>query len=109
MNAPGNPQVPPSQSPSSSRHPSNGGASAAENRDQHSQAPAPVPGSIEDPHFDLIGWHPVYQSCQRYFVNHAQHSGLVQAVAAFVNIRLPFQWTSNPITSVPISNASGNT
>jgi len=51
--------------------------------------------------FDLVSWHPAYQSCQRYFVNHAQHSGLVQAVASFINIRLPFQWTEHPLTSLP--------
>lgn len=43
-------------------------------------------------------WYPKYQSCQRYFVDHAQQSGPVQAVAAFVNIHLPFQ---HPYHSIP--------
>ncbi|KAI9664754.1 MAG: hypothetical protein M1821_006202 [Bathelium mastoideum] len=47
-----------------------------------------------DPQFDIFDWHPAYQSCQRYFLDHAQHDGGVQAVAALVNIKLPFQWGS---------------
>lgn len=43
-------------------------------------------------------WYPKYQSCQRYFVDHAQQSAPVQAVAAFVNIHLPFQ---HPYNSMP--------
>ncbi|KAL9071147.1 MAG: hypothetical protein Q9157_005562 [Trypethelium eluteriae] len=46
-----------------------------------------------DPQFDIFEWHPAYQSCQRYFLDHAQFDGGVQAVAALVNIKLPFQWT----------------
>jgi hypothetical protein len=47
--------------------------------------------------FDIFEWHPAYQSCQRYFLDHAQHEAMVQAVAALVNICLPFQWSNNPI------------
>ncbi|KAF1982403.1 hypothetical protein K402DRAFT_340370 [Aulographum hederae CBS 113979] len=54
--------------------------------------------------FDVFEWHPAYTSCQRYFLDHAQHDAAVQAVAALINICLPFQWTTNPVTS-----ASGNT
>ena len=46
---------------------------------------------------DSFEWYPKYQSCQRYFIDHAQQSGPVQAVAAFVNIHLPFQHVNNPI------------
>ncbi|OJZ87124.1 hypothetical protein ASPFODRAFT_561269 [Aspergillus luchuensis CBS 106.47] len=49
--------------------------------------------------FDIFQWHPRYQSCQRYFLDHAQHSDAVQALSAFLNIRLPFQWQSNPVVS----------
>ena len=49
--------------------------------------------------FDIFEWYPKYQSCQKYFVDYAQQSGPVQAVAAFVNIFLPFQRHSNPISS----------
>lgn len=66
------------------------------------------PGSVKDkqrpqaqPHqqptgtssvqFDMLAWYPKYQSCQRYFLDHAQHDFLVQAFAAFINILLPFQ------------------
>jgi len=46
---------------------------------------------VDDPQFDIFEWYPKYQSCQRYFLDHAQHSVPVQALAAFVNILLPFQ------------------
>ncbi|GAQ37327.1 hypothetical protein ABZX51_010293 [Aspergillus tubingensis] len=49
--------------------------------------------------FDIFQWHPRYQSCQRYFLDHAQHSDAVQALSAFLNIRLPFQWQSNPVVN----------
>ncbi|KAK2753889.1 hypothetical protein FQN54_007248 [Arachnomyces sp. PD_36] len=51
----------------------------------------------EDPHFDIFEWYPLYQSCQRYFLDHAQHSVPVHALAAFLNIHLPFQKQPNPI------------
>ncbi|KAF2085904.1 hypothetical protein K490DRAFT_45573 [Saccharata proteae CBS 121410] len=54
---------------------------------------------IGDPQFDIFEWHPAYQSCQKYFLDHAQHDGSVQAVAALVNICLPFQWSANPVMS----------
>lgn len=41
--------------------------------------------------FDMLAWYPKYQSCQRYFVDHSQHEVLVQCVANFVNILLPYQ------------------
>ncbi|KAF2745716.1 hypothetical protein M011DRAFT_478863 [Sporormia fimetaria CBS 119925] len=47
--------------------------------------------------FDLLEWYPYYQSCQRYFLDYAQHDHNVRIVAAFINIRLPFQWTDNPV------------
>jgi hypothetical protein len=57
-----------------------GGASSA----NHS------PGN-QEPKFDIIQWYPQYQSCVRYFVEVSQHSYACQALAAFVNIRLPYQ------------------
>jgi hypothetical protein len=51
----------------------------------------------DDSNFDIFEWHPRYQSCQRYFLDHAQHSAPVQALSAFLNIRLPFQRQPNPI------------
>ena|SRR2546421_11387402 len=45
----------------------------------------------DDPQFDVFDWYPKYQSCQRYFLDHSQHSVPVQALAAFINILLPFQ------------------
>ncbi|KAL1985913.1 hypothetical protein VTN96DRAFT_7178 [Rasamsonia emersonii] len=51
----------------------------------------------DDSSFDIFEWYPRYQSCQRYFLDHAQHSVPVQALCAFLNIRLPFQRQPNPI------------
>ncbi|TPX06915.1 uncharacterized protein E0L32_011139 [Thyridium curvatum] len=52
-----------------------------------------------DSGFDIFEWHEQFQSCVRYFVDHAQHHGPIQAVAAFVNIQLPFQSAVRPILS----------
>lgn len=61
-----------------------------------------------DAQFDIFEWHVQYQSCVRYFVDHAQYSAPVQAVAAFVNIQLPFQRPTHPIlASQPRSGAPG--
>ncbi|KAJ5542111.1 hypothetical protein N7461_008114 [Penicillium sp. DV-2018c] len=54
------------------------------------------PGRPND-NFDIFEWYPHYQSCQRYFLDHAQHSVPVQALSAFLNIRLPFQRQPNPV------------
>ena len=53
------------------------------------EPPAPHPAT--DPQFDIFEWYPKYQSCQRYFLDHAQHDGPVLALAAFLNILLPSQ------------------
>ncbi|KAJ5934748.1 hypothetical protein N7466_004295 [Penicillium verhagenii] len=70
---------------------------------------AGAPGRAED-NFDIFEWYPCYQSCQRYFLDQAQHSVPVQALSAFLNIRLPFQ-RQTPIlnsTSTPNSNSHSN-
>ncbi|CAG7927285.1 unnamed protein product [Penicillium olsonii] len=57
-----------------------------------------------DDNFDIFEWYPRYQSCQRYFLDHAQHSVPVQALSAFLNIRLPFQRqpsTVNASSTIP--------
>ncbi|PGH32607.1 hypothetical protein GX50_04581 [[Emmonsia] crescens] len=51
----------------------------------------------DDPQFDIFEWYPRYQSCQRYFLDHAQHSIPVQALSSFLNIHLPFQRQPNPV------------
>ncbi|ETN44376.1 uncharacterized protein HMPREF1541_10556 [Cyphellophora europaea CBS 101466] len=51
------------------------------------------------PEFDILRWYPKHQSCQRYFLDHAQHLPEVQAFASFINILLPFQREPNPIQS----------
>ncbi|KAK4549689.1 hypothetical protein LTR36_004990 [Oleoguttula mirabilis] len=58
-----------------------------------------APPLLNDPSFDILEWHPAYQSCQRYFLDHAQHEPATQALCALINIRLPFQALENPIHS----------
>lgn len=48
---------------------------------------------------DVTEWHPYFQSCVRYFLDHAQYSGPVQALAAYINIQLPFQRPHRPVLS----------
>ncbi|KAH9883337.1 hypothetical protein F4778DRAFT_46579 [Xylariomycetidae sp. FL2044] len=60
---------------------------------------------VQGPHFDITEWYPQFQSCVWYFLDHAQHSGPVQALAAFINIRLPFQRSQNALIS---SNPAGS-
>jgi hypothetical protein len=70
-------------------------------------SPPPVPSAQpqhrpSSPSFDIFEWHPRYASCQRYFLDHAQHSGPVQAVASFLNIMLPYQRTPPVYTSMQV-------
>ncbi|KAJ5095279.1 hypothetical protein N7532_007570 [Penicillium argentinense] len=59
--------------------------------------------------FDIFDWYPRYQSCQRYFLDHAQHSVPVQALSAFLNIHLPFQRQPNPVLNSTAPSSSGHT
>ncbi|KAF2663820.1 hypothetical protein BT63DRAFT_112805 [Microthyrium microscopicum] len=99
------PSAPPQQF-----HPPNGSSSTLNNNILNGITDSPsllAPTSDGSP-FELLAWYPAYQSCQRYFINHAQHGGMVQAVAAFTNIRLPFQWAPSPITQLPTASSSGH-
>ncbi|KAM0251022.1 hypothetical protein ACHAP5_001902 [Fusarium lateritium] len=67
--------------------------------------------------FDVFEWHPLFLSCLRYFVDHAQYSPAVQTVSACVNILLPFQkgnsqplspTRNGPSSSSSSSRASGH-
>ncbi|CAJ2507698.1 Uu.00g088840.m01.CDS01 [Anthostomella pinea] len=60
---------------------------------------------LQESQFDILEWYPQFQSCVRYFLDHAQYDGPVQAMAAFVNIQLPFQKSQYPIVS---SRSSGS-
>ncbi|KAI9734980.1 MAG: hypothetical protein M1834_002062 [Cirrosporium novae-zelandiae] len=53
--------------------------------------------NADDVQFDIFEWYPKYQSCQKYFLDHAQHCLPVHAVAAFINIQLPFERQPFPI------------
>ncbi|KAF4613413.1 hypothetical protein G7Y89_g15474 [Cudoniella acicularis] len=50
--------------------------------------------------FELFEWYPEFQSCLRYFLDVSQHQGPVQALAALINIQLPFQRSSCPVMSL---------
>ncbi|KAK3671851.1 hypothetical protein LTR78_008217 [Recurvomyces mirabilis] len=67
-----------------------------------------APPMTNDPDFDILDWHPAYQSCQKYFLDHAQHEPATQALCALINIRLPYQWLNTPITSSTPSQAAPN-
>ncbi|KAK4163566.1 hypothetical protein QBC43DRAFT_57136 [Cladorrhinum sp. PSN259] len=60
-----------------------------------------------DAQFDIFDWHPYFQSCVRFFLDHAQYEGPIQALAAFVNIQLPFQKATNPVLSSRANSPSG--
>ncbi|KAL2844007.1 hypothetical protein BJX68DRAFT_152225 [Aspergillus pseudodeflectus] len=60
--------------------------------------------NVKGDNFDIFEWYPHYQACQRYFLDYAQHSRPVQALSAYLNIRLPFQRQPHPVT-----NSSDNT
>lgn len=46
---------------------------------------------FRDALFDVAHWYPAYRRCLNYFLDHAQYQEPVQAIAAWANIRLPFQ------------------
>lgn len=48
---------------------------------------------------DLLTWNAHFQHCHRYFLDVAQHTPHVQALAAFINIQLPYQKQPFPVTS----------
>lgn len=64
---------------------------------------AAATGPATSDHFDIFEWYPRYQSCQRYFLDHAQHSVPVQALSSFLNILLPFQRHPHPISNSDIN------
>jgi len=57
--------------------------------------------------FDILQWYPQYQSCLRYFVEVSQHTYPCQALAAFINIRLPVQRSEGPPSAGKGSNSPG--
>jgi len=65
-----------------------------------------APLMAHDPDFDILEWLPAYQSCQRYFLDHAQYEPATQALCALINIRLPFQWLPTPITTSQLPQAT---
>jgi len=85
--------------PSYSNDPYAQGSSASRQYQQSSSIQMPGPPMNGSGEFDILDWHPAYLSCQRYFLDHAQHEPGTQALCALINIRLPFQWRDYPIHS----------
>lgn len=91
---------------------SNNQAERSSGRQDHvSPAPEPDRTTFDDPNgcpspgadgdFASVNpheWHPHYMACLRYFIDKSQHTQAVQSVAAFVNIRLPCQRPTNPVS-----------
>jgi len=69
-----------------------------------SSSSRPAPPTQQSQQFDIVEWYPKFQSCHRYFLDHAQHSGPVQALSAFINIQLPYQKQANPVLSAASSS-----
>ncbi|GFF54570.1 hypothetical protein CNMCM6936_006608 [Aspergillus lentulus] len=66
--------------------------------------PEPTPETVTDTHpdfstLDLNDWYQRYLSCMRFFLAESQHTPTVQALASFLNIRLPGE--SADAASVP--------
>lgn len=55
--------------------------------------------------FDPFDWYPQFYSCVRYFLDHAQYEGAVQALAALINIQLPFQKSQHPVLSSKLAGS----
>lgn len=55
--------------------------------------------------FDILEWYPQFQSCHRHFLDHAQHTKPVRALAAYINIQLPYQKYPNPISTYAASSS----
>ncbi|KAG0648229.1 hypothetical protein D0Z07_5513 [Hyphodiscus hymeniophilus] len=79
--------------------------------DSYGKTPQRQTQSLQaNPPFDIIEWYPQFQSCHRYFLDHAQHSAPVQALSAFMNIQLPYQKQPFPVlNSASTSPRSGAT
>ncbi|KAJ5520382.1 hypothetical protein N7463_000835 [Penicillium fimorum] len=61
------------------------------------EGPNPETQSVLNDEFgrvDPTGWFPHYKNCVQHFVDYSQHTPQVQAIAAFINIRLPCQQPS---------------
>ncbi|OAA52066.1 hypothetical protein NOR_00659 [Metarhizium rileyi] len=61
---------------------------------------------FQESQFDVFAWYPLFQSCHSFFVEHAQHTTSVQAMAALVNIQLPFEKLPNYAAAITPSSSS---
>ncbi|GAB1195813.1 hypothetical protein APSETT444_005078 [Aspergillus pseudonomiae] len=59
------------------------------------------PVDAEFSQVDLNEWYPRYWACMQHFLSQGQHSPQVQSLAAFINIRLPYQRPAAPVNGLP--------
>lgn len=71
------------------------------NFSQHRSDARPQPAG----QIDILEWYQFFQSCHKYFLDVAQHSEPVKALAAFMNIRLPHQRAQCPGGTASGANA----
>lgn len=70
-------------------------------------SPSNVDHRATNPQFDILEWYPQFQSCLRYFLDVAQHTLPVQALAAFINIQLPLQKQPSIMSSTSSPRSAG--
>ncbi|KAB8698128.1 hypothetical protein FH972_026378 [Carpinus fangiana] len=67
----------------------------------HGQPQPGHPSQHIDAEFDILDWFPAYESCRKFFLDHAQHTYQSRALAAMINIQLPAQWKEPVGSSQP--------
>ena len=77
------------------------GTGPSSHRSNGGRPQGPAPADIRAGEFDISQWYPKYLSCLNYFLGHSQHSYPCQALAAFINIRLPYQKVAPPSKPPP--------
>ncbi|KAL2865751.1 uncharacterized protein BJX67DRAFT_357195 [Aspergillus lucknowensis] len=81
-------------------------SSEAQNPRAGPEAPNMSALSADPYQVHLPDWYSRYTACVEHFLDHAQHSAAVQSLAAYINIRLPFQLLSHPVTGFSSSDSS---
>lgn len=63
---------------------------------------------LPKPDFGIQEWYTKFLSCHRYFLDHAQHTAPIRALAAYINIQLPYQKYPNPASSSTSTSSHPN-
>ncbi|KAL2829692.1 hypothetical protein BDW59DRAFT_141804 [Aspergillus cavernicola] len=78
----------------------------AHNHDSSQEAPTGLGLGTDLYQVHLPDWHSRYTTCMKHFLDQAQYSAAVQSLAAYINIRLPYQRPSDPVTRFHNSDTS---